>query len=381
MLYLSLSKIFFYKINKIYLSKMNSDLTKYINALNYTMKSMSYWTNILTIPIGIILNMFAIYIYSRPNLNKSKSNMGFFYINLSFWSVTALVTSLFVISSKNLLNYDLSVLSHTSCAVIWFIRRFIRETPSWVDVLITIDRYLLICHNHKFNLMTKRKNLIIILFLIIFILISKSITNMYYSLSYTYVTTSVYDMNLNFTVNKTTVSSIVCSSSKYNALISDIISAVFKSILPSLIMISLSTLLVRKVREKKNNAKKLAKRSTIKNITSFGPKNVPSNKNFTHISKETSFTLCIVSMNTLFFVLNTPFSIMSIYRTIYVNYIVDQNPLQLSIVKNVYTLTYDLSNLYYSFMFFSYLCFNKLFLKETLYLFGRIKVGNLGSTS
>ena len=143
---------------------------------------------------------------------------------------------------------------------------------------------------------------------------------MYYSLSYTYVTTSVYDMNLNFTVNKTTVSSIVCSSSKYNALISDIISAVFKSILPSLIMISLSTLLVRKVREKKNNAKKLATRSTIKNITSFGPKNVPSNKNCTHISKETSFTLCIVSMNTLFFVLNTPFSIMSIYRTIYVNY-------------------------------------------------------------
>ncbi len=143
-------------------------------------------------------------------------------------------------------------------------------------------------------------------------------------------------------------------------------------------MISLSTLLIRKVREKQKNAKHF-----------LGPNrkslsNGATNKKMVIRSKETSFTLCIVSMNTLFFILNTPFSIMSIYRTIYVNYIVDQDPLQLSIVKNVYTLTFDLSNLYYSLMFFSYLFFNKLFLKETLLLFGRIKVSgssNLGSNS
>jgi hypothetical protein len=281
---------------------------------------------------------------------------------LSFLSMLASIFTMFVLSSKTLIGYDLSIISNTSCVLVSFFRRVIREAPCWVDVLITIDRYLLICYNNKIQFMTKRKNLIFILLLILVVLIVKSVETFYYQLNYTFKV--VNGSNTSSQI----VSTISCTSSKANLLLTNMLTALFRSIIPSIIMIVLSWFLVKKVHEKQNNMKKIHQNFNHTNSEKKGNK------------KETIFTACIISMNTLFVLLNFPYAIMNVYKTICLNYIQIQDPLTVSIVKNVYTLAFDLANLYYSTMFFSFIYFNKLFYKEILIVFG-LKTAKIAQSS
>ncbi len=286
-------------------------------------------------------------------------------MNLSFWSLLALVFTMFVFSSKTLIGYDLSVLSDTACGLVMFSKRFVRQIPCWVDVLITVDRYHLIIYNHKIKSVSERKNLCFILLAIIVLLSFVDETNLYYQLFYTYTQTrngtSVNESNQSVPI----VTSIACTSTKSNMLTSDLLAAIFRSILPSLIMVVLSYFLVKKIREKSRKMSKI---------------NVSSSKSRTDrnktISKEMSFNVCIVSMNIQFIILNFPYSITNVTKTICLNYIQIQDPLTVSILKSLNTIAFDLASLYYSSMFFSFIFFNKLFLKEILIIFGIEKVPN-----
>ena len=355
-------------------------ISNYIIELKHLFLTISYWIQILTIPLGIFLNLFSIYIYSRPNLNKSKSKTGFFYMNLCFWSINASIINMFIVGSSSLFGYDFSLINSLSCAFIMYFRRVVRAIPCWIDCLITLDRYLLICHNHKFKLMTKKRYLSLILAFIIIGLMIINQSNFHYQLYISFDNTT-----FNYTLNVTK-----CETTRSNEFISDMISCLFRSVLPSLIMITLSWFLIRKVYEKRLNIKKLGHHQIIHSVTldldthkmtsgggqhhdllSTNPK-LNLNRHH-HISKETSFTLCIISMNLLFFFLNMPFSMTSIYLSVFHNILTIDDPSTESILQDFYILTFDLTNLYYSLMFFSYLLFNKLFYKEVLIFLGQLK--------
>ena len=53
-------------------SENNYDQSSSINLIiNNFDKKLDFWFLVITIPLGILLNMISIYIYSRPNLNKT----------------------------------------------------------------------------------------------------------------------------------------------------------------------------------------------------------------------------------------------------------------------------------------------------------------------
>jgi hypothetical protein len=91
-----------------------------INFLNNLASTIDHWCLILTVPLGIALNILSIGIYAR--LDMPKSNMSFLYINLSVWNAFVLIYYFFVMDSKSLMGYDLVKISEIGCKMIVFIR-------------------------------------------------------------------------------------------------------------------------------------------------------------------------------------------------------------------------------------------------------------------
>ena len=98
----------------------NSSTDSLIIFLNNLTSSIDHWCVILTVPLGIFLNIVSIGIYAR--LDMPKSNMSFLYINLSIWNALVLIYYFFVMDSKSLLGYDLIKISEIGCKMIVFIR-------------------------------------------------------------------------------------------------------------------------------------------------------------------------------------------------------------------------------------------------------------------
>ena len=304
----------------------------YITSLNLINNQINYWFEMITSPIGVCLNLISMYIFSRPSLNKT--NMGFFYLNITFWNVIVLLFSFFLINSKITLGYDLSITSDTACALVWFIRRVTRLFPPWIEVLVTFDRYLFIFYTNRFNFIRVKRNISYIIIGIFVLLLFQSIPNLFFR------TSESKDIE-----NQSNGSYIVikCSGSKNLSIVSDTISLFIKTIIPSLIMLILSLIIIKKIKNQKKKLKYKSNRDT-------------------RTFKEIQFTISIIGMNMVFLVLNLPLSIMNPVKSLY-NYLNEQNEKDslASSINLIYTITFQISNLYYSTMFFSFLIFNKIF--------------------
>lgn len=322
----------------------------YVNHLNWLSNEINFWLQLVTVPLGIIFNLISLFIFSRSNLNKT--NMGFFYLNITTWNTIALLFSFFLIDSKVVLGYDLSLINDVSCASVWFLRRFVRFVSPWLEVLVTVDRYMFICHTNKFQFLKSKLYLSIIIVIICICLLLQSIPNLYYKIYITYENKNITN-NTNLNILRE------CKTTKEIGLIADLIPLFIKVLIPMIIMIILSVLLVRKVKEKK--------------IKKSFTKNGDSNN-----SKELQFALTIIGMNATFIAINLPLSFMNSFRSIYNNLLVKQinSILATAIINFLYSLSFQIANLYYSFMFFSYLIFNKLYLNEILHLFKLAKIRN-----
>jgi hypothetical protein len=305
---------------------------------------LEFWFLYLTIPLGILLNMFSIYIFSRPNLNKN-ANMGFFYLNLSIYNTLVLIYYFFIMDSKLVFGVNLTTKSNVSCKIITFIRRCIREIPTWIEALITFDRYLAICHSNKYKFMKSKKNIFIIITIIILSLGLISVSNFYYFIL-------IDSNNINGTMITNEKQQQVCQSTKFNQFFSDIISVLFRTFIPGILMSIFSLKLINKVKQVKL-------------------------KSNSYNEKDRTFNNTILFMNLIFFILNLPVSIMYIIKNVYDNNLSNQQSSSSSsssieiraYISIFYLFSYHIANLHYSTMFFQFLLFNKLFKIEFFSIF------------
>ena len=300
-------------------------------------KKLDFWFLVITIPLGILLNMISIYIYSRPNLNKT--NMGFFYFHLSIWNTLVLIYYLFVMDSKQIFPYDLTTSSNSACKIVTFIRRCLREVPCWIEALITLERYLTICYPNRkrFKFIKSKSNFLIIIFITILTLGLISVENFFYFLVQ-------YQQTLNETM--ITSSSYKCESTKFIEIFSDMISILFRTIIPGILMSIFSLLLIKQVKHVKKQSN-------------------------SYSDKDRHFNTSILLMNLIFFILNVPVSVMYVIKNIYENLLNETTNSQKMVVISIfYVFSYHLANLHYSTMFFQFLLFNKLFKYEFMIVFG-----------
>ena len=310
---------------------MNQDSEVFSESLDQLEDEIGYYTTILIVPVGIVLNILTAVIFLRKGLNKT--NMGFFYFWTSVLFAFTLIFYIFIHNSSIMFNYDLTLNNNTSCKIVTLLKRAIRNLPPWLLVLISIERYLHL--KFKFNKNFNNKTLIFFasFFLIIFLMISFNITNLFYYLN----------NNKNSTLN--TTDNQKCQTSEDLKLIAILIAATFRSLIPILFLIVLNGFIASKL------------------IINTRLLIVSKKKEAKMFRREYHFTFMTLVLSSLFVVLNLPDAICHLVRNTYSS--VNSHDIKtLAIIDFIWDTTYDASNFYYSSFFFINLLFNSIFRKE-----------------
>ena len=110
------------------------------------------------IPIGLIGNFISLLIFTRPNLNK-KTNAGFLYSILCALNIIKLVELGFISQPLIFLNYTIRL----HCYLNPFITTSLIYSLSWMQVLISFDRFLLVIFPFKSKFMAKKVDFVILI--------------------------------------------------------------------------------------------------------------------------------------------------------------------------------------------------------------------------
>lgn len=125
--------------------------TAYADYLYQLSDDIAFYYLIIAVPPSLLAKLIAIYIYTRPKLYK-KTNTGFLYMWLSITNAFVILVFVFVVRSDQIFGYDIQV-----CGLNDFIKMNLYNMSSWIQVLISFDRYILVSYPAKVALMRKRK--------------------------------------------------------------------------------------------------------------------------------------------------------------------------------------------------------------------------------
>ena len=116
------------------------------------------YVHAVVIPIGIFGNFISLLIFTRQNLNK-KTNTGFLYSILCVINIFTLLELGFISQPLIFLNYTI----HLHCNLRPFISTSLVYSLSWMQVLISFDRFLLVIFPMKSKFMTKKVDFVILI--------------------------------------------------------------------------------------------------------------------------------------------------------------------------------------------------------------------------
>lgn len=320
---------------------MNLEYLNFENYLENLGDTIGYYITIIIVPIGILLNLKTAFLFSRKNLNKT--NMGFFYFWTSILFMFTLAYNIFFIKSKLFFNYDLSKTSDTLCQITTLFKKAIRSMPPWLLVITTIERYLNLKYTNKINKNNKKIYLFGLFAFISAALFAVNISSIYFGLTYTFSSNST-----NNSV-QSVVTKIKCTATNDILNISDMITGVFRLIIPSLLIILVDLLIMSHI------ALKLKLMSM-------------TNKRLLKLARrENHYALVTVFLGFLFALFNLPIALCYIVQNVYIN--IGHDRYTVAILYFIWERTYDISNLYYSLFFIMNLVFNSLLRREFVLAF------------
>nr|QVK45686.1 G protein-coupled receptor [Proales similis] len=315
-----------------------------MNQLNNISSSLFNYMAIIVCPVGVVLNMFSFYVFSRPRLNKT--NMGFLYRWQSAVDIALLLITTFVMNSFNVFGISFANTSDFLCRFLTFLRRFILHASSWMTLFITFDRFMAVRLPTKLTELRKNKLHLSLVILAMFALIALvDVENLFYYLEQTELVRG----------NQTTVRS-VCTASPLVYALSDIISIVMRTYVPFVLMTVFDALIVRRIVQSKNKSNRSSGR------------------------REKHFTAVVLAYNCVFFALNFPLSVIYIFTTIYNLAHIELDPLPNAIFRTAFTSTVVLAFFMQATSFVFNFTLNYLFRNEILIIF-RIRGPNVASES
>jgi hypothetical protein len=303
----------------------------YYNNLNST---INYHYTITLMPIGIVLNLFAIYIFQRPRLNKT--TMGFLYTCQALADMFLLIQTIFVARGEMVFKMKIYNRSEFLCSISNFLRRFALHMCAFIYVFITVDRFLCVHYPNRFKFLKKRSYLSLIILIIAIFLVFYDSINLVYYLKYTTVTSVVN----NKTVNSTVVS---CITSYEVTIAADIMGPAMRVYVPTFIMMILNGKLVH--------------------FLFLSKKRVKANDQ----KKEIQFAFTVMLMNLMFLFFNLP---VSVGFVLYDYNLLTHNPNKdyMAYLSFMLSMTQNVNYCYSVLTFFFNLFFNKIFRQEIVSL-------------
>ena len=133
------------------MSSNQTDLSSYIVYLNLVSNKFTYYFMMSTVPVGVVGNLVSFVVYTRPRLNN-KTNTGFLYACLCIVNLTSILYYTFVFRSVTLFNYAV----YMPCGLSDYFRRNALNSVPWMQVMISLDRFVVVMYPSKKQLFTKK---------------------------------------------------------------------------------------------------------------------------------------------------------------------------------------------------------------------------------
>ena len=291
----------------------------------------------------------------------------------------ALLTTFFQYFSRTI-DLDLTLMNDPLCKLIPLLGRATGQSITWIQVAITIDRYLFVAYPKRFSLVHKKLFAFGVILFIIFMSFLVNSANLWFFLSRTTTTTSVVTI-LNATLNTTTsrtqtVVSVSCTSDRTVTVVRDMLTNVFRVILP-LVLITISNhMLVKKLRESKkrlnqNRAESMSNFATQqRNSSQFTVNNqqqhqqTNKNRKQSISRREYSFVISIVGMDYLLIITLIPVTITTLIQILF--QIFPANQVLSATIGLAHSIFLYVSFFSWALSFVINLLFNRIFKKEFL---------------
>ena len=254
--------------------------------LNSITNAINFYYSAIVIPIGVVLNLASIYIFARSSsVTKKNVIINLLYIGLGAYDILALINSILFAQLLPSLGIYLVNYSAATCIGLNWWRKVVIQAPSWMQVIITLERYLNVVHANRSRLFKKKRNVTALLLSVFFSLTLVNMSHAWYYIS------NVVEYNNNRddeTLRQAIVNvSEVCTCSNAVSLLSDLVNVFSRFVIPFGIMIALNVLLS-------------------KNLYASKKRTATKNRSFKH---ERNYTLTVIGFNVLFFVLNLPWAV------------------------------------------------------------------------
>lgn len=331
--------------------------------LNNITNRIDFYYSAIVIPIGVVLNMAAIYIFSKSSSVARKNTIiNLLYIGLSVYDIIALFNSILFAQLLPSLGIYLVNYSLATCIGLNWWRKIVVQAPSWVQTIITFERFLSVVYPNRFDIFKSKRNVVLILISVFF---SLTLVNMGQAWYYTAMVTQNQTLFTKYgdKITQQTVSDLsnVCANSDAVSLLTDIINVLFRFMIPFSIMIVLNLLLSKHLYESK-------KRTAARNRS---------------FRQEINYTFTVIGFNVLFFVLNLPWAVYYILNYIQNSGIVIfQAYLDDSIIGLINAFAFSIFYLNNLSSFFLNIMFNTLFRKQfTSLTRGVWKISNVPSSN
>lgn len=314
---------------------MNDSRQTIIDRITDTTDKMNFYFSATIIPIGIILNIVTIIIFAISHRQKP-TNSNILYIGLSIYDLFAITNSILFAQLLPSLNIWLVNYSNTSCILINWWRKIIIQSPSWAQVLITLERYNSVVSTNKLNVLKSKRNLVIMLFLIFLILLVANMGHAWYSTIATIKNSTVEITNVSIVIKEAQI----CSSTSTVSLLTDAVNVFFRFLAPFIIMVVLNILLSKNLFASKRRLTGNTRRS---------------------FKRERNYTITVIGFNILFCTLNLPWSVWFVMRHLQQAGLAFQSQMDAAILNLLKGIVYSIFYLNNLSLFILNMCFNKIF--------------------
>jgi hypothetical protein len=316
--------------------QMNDKLSHASNQVGFYMASIA-------MPIGALLNIFAIYIFTRPNLNKT--NMGFLFIWQKAIDTSLLFSYTFIFRAPILFDFDPFAASNVACKLLSFYKRFMLVMSSAIMVFIAFDRFLFVHYHKRFKFMKRKRNLMLIIGVMALSVAVLTLDNLFFYVEEVSVVKSFFNSTLNLT-EQITSTKLTCTSSLVVSILSDFLLVSLRVYLPIMLILIFNIILIKDLVKSKNRVK------------------------FKIHKKEIQFTFTVIFSSFVFFGLYFPVSVVVLLKNVFLFTSIEHSK---EIFDFCHYISIEISTIYLVIEFFVLLAVNKIFRKECVLIFRKLK--------
>jgi hypothetical protein len=292
---------------------------------------ITFYYIVICMPIGILLNVFSIYIFTRRNLQKT--NMGFLFACKLIIDILLLISYIFLFRSQLLFEVDLVTYSALTCSVSSFYRRYILHVSAFMTVFISFDRFVYIHYSGKFKFLQDRKKLIGVLAVMFLVIAIIDIEKFFFHV-----------VERKHFSSKSNATSLVCVTVFKNVIPSEVISVSMRIHIPIVLMFVFNILLVNDL---------------------FKSKSKVSLRNH---RKEAQFTFSVLFSSVVYLILYTPVAVLFAVKHYYLlTREPDDRPVNeksSELFNFLFDLSVNVSLIFETFLFFIIMATNNLFRNE-----------------